>query len=189
MTTVGGYLTKEGTVYAGAWELRVRLVPTSNVELPRSMQYVEGYYTDEHCDETMRPCVALLPHGRFLAGWNRWERVCRRVSSCRLRLTSVTHGSRRTISQERDAEQEREVPGDTLAGNAWTRNVLAMSHIPIIAMPATSRLTNTRSRGTPPHEPPRIHVWRHTRLTLDTSPRCSYNRPTLDTRKRQCDSH
>ncbi len=31
----------------------------------------EGFYTDEHCDDTAIGIVARLPHGRFLAGY-RW---------------------------------------------------------------------------------------------------------------------
>jgi hypothetical protein len=88
--TIGGYLENcrkmgktpvRGTVNGYNWELRVALAPigdwhshAESISLPRDLRGITGYYTDEHGHgDTMQPCVALLPHGRFLAGWTMGE--------------------------------------------------------------------------------------------------------------------
>jgi hypothetical protein len=105
-TTIGGYLTKGGTCDGGHYELRVLTSP--RVSLPRYESSIVGYYTDEHgVAETMNPCLALLPHGRFLAGWTMGEGMSTAFK------TDVYDDEREAWLAahhvaERDAEDERE---------------------------------------------------------------------------------
>lgn len=52
-------------------------------EAPKPRFVADGYYTDDSCDNTLRPRVWLLPHGRFMAGYDAsdWDtlRIARRV--------------------------------------------------------------------------------------------------------------
>lgn len=71
-TAIGGYLTKDGACDGGHYVLRVLTSP--RISLPRYVADVTGYYTDEYgIAETLNPCLALLPHGRFLSGWTMGE--------------------------------------------------------------------------------------------------------------------
>jgi hypothetical protein len=46
---------------------------TARVRLPRAEARTRGYYTDHEGHDTLVPCLALLPHGRFLAGYTMGE--------------------------------------------------------------------------------------------------------------------
>ena len=70
---VGGYL-KGDRVEAGDWSLRIRLSPECS--LPRREANIRAYWADDEGFTEFIPCVALLPHGRYLPGWTMGESMC-----------------------------------------------------------------------------------------------------------------
>lgn len=105
-TTIGGYLTKHGTCDGGHYELRVLTSP--RVSIPRSKSNIVGYYTDEYGDaETLQPCLALLPHGRYLAGWTMGEEMSTGFEPDVYEDERAAWQVAHRIA-ERDAEAERE---------------------------------------------------------------------------------
>ena len=53
--------------HGSTFDLRIE---DANDHVRGSQRFVNGYYCDEHCDETLQPIIARLPRGRgFLAGW------------------------------------------------------------------------------------------------------------------------
>ena len=104
MRNIGGYL-KGTTLEAGAWQLRVSLTP------PKSLGRFAntfGYYLDDDCDETVRPMVALLPHGRYLAGTTLGEGMSSGVDASWVHETEREAWRAAYDMAEREAEDERE---------------------------------------------------------------------------------
>lgn len=104
--TYGGYLTKAGTVDGGHFELRALLSPRE--DLPRYIRDTTGYYTDEHGDETLQPMLALLPHGRMLAGWTMGEGMATDFDTSDVFTDERDAWIAAHHMAERDAERERE---------------------------------------------------------------------------------
>ena len=114
-TTIGGYLTKRGTVDGGAWELRVQTEPS--VSLPRDVSGTTGYYTDEFgYGETMKPCLARLPHGWMLAGWTLGEGMATSFDASGLYADEREAWIAAHHMAERDAERERDYQASRCAG-------------------------------------------------------------------------
>lgn len=101
---IGGYL-KGTTLEAGAWQLRAALTPPKALG---RLADITGYYVDEWGDATLRPMVALLPHGRYLAGTTFGEGMSTGVDA------STVHESERDAwlaaydMAEREASDERD---------------------------------------------------------------------------------
>lgn len=105
--TYGGYLKGE-TIEGGWWTLRVQLAPSRDVSLPRYVRGIDGYYTDEWCEETIRPIVARLSHGRMLAGWTMGEGMATSVDVSDVLTDECDAWVRAHAMAERAAEEERD---------------------------------------------------------------------------------
>lgn len=55
----------------------LRLKLANDVISYSSLSRISGYYIDNHQDETLKPIIAILPHGKgFLAGWTLGQGMC-----------------------------------------------------------------------------------------------------------------
>jgi hypothetical protein len=73
-----------------------------------SLGSIDGYYTDDQCDQMLQPIVARLPHGRgYLAGWTMGAGMCASLDADV--YTDIEDAARAAHHMaDRDAEKERE---------------------------------------------------------------------------------